>query len=93
MGDFEDFLRVTFFPALFGGEQFDSSFRKILGCRVNSGGLGIPETRLSAESAYKNSKGTSGELVGPILGCTTLNYLEHRVCVSRASVGARKEQN
>ena len=56
MGPIEEALREKFFPALFGGEEITADFRKILGHSVKHDGLGIPEPRLSAESAYNNSK-------------------------------------
>ena len=51
IGPIEDALRETFFPALFGGEEINAEFRKILGHSVNNGRLCIPDPRLSAESA------------------------------------------
>ena len=48
---------------------------------------------MSAESAYNTFKAASGELVDSLLGGSALNYVGHRSCVRRASVGARKEQN
>ena len=59
MGPVEESLREKFFPALFGGEEINSNLRKILGHSVKHGGLGIPELRLSAESAYNTSKACS----------------------------------
>ena len=56
----EEALREKFFPALFGGEEINADFRKILGHSVKHGGLGIPDPRLSAESAYNTSKADSG---------------------------------
>ena len=51
MGPIEESLREKFFPTIFGGEEIDADFRKILGHGVKHGGLGIPDPRLSAESA------------------------------------------
>ena len=51
MGPIEEALREKFFPSLFGGEEIDADFRKILGHGVKHGGPGIPDPRLSAESA------------------------------------------
>ena len=48
MGPIEENLREKFFPALFGGEEINSDFWKILGHSVKYGGLGIPEPQLSA---------------------------------------------
>ena len=73
MGPVEEFLRETFFPALFGGEEFDADFRKILGHRIKHGNLGILEPRSSVDSAYITSKSASGELLGSLLGGTTQN--------------------
>ena len=56
MGPIEEALREKFFPALFGGEEINTDFRKILGHSVKHRGLGIPDPRLSAESAYNTSK-------------------------------------
>ena len=85
MGPIEETLREKFFPALFGGEEINADFRKILGHSVKHGGLGIPDPRMSEESAYNTSKGDSGELVGSLLGGSALNYVGHRACVSKAS--------
>ena len=59
MGPIGDSLRDKFFPALFRGEEIDSDFRKILGHRVKHGRLGIPDPRLSVESACNTSKAAS----------------------------------
>ena len=45
----EEVLREKFFPALFGGEEINANFRKIIGHSVDHGGLGILDPRLSAE--------------------------------------------
>ena len=92
MSPIEEALREKFFPVLFWGEEIESDVRQILGHIVNHGGLGIPEPRLSAESAYNTSKTASGELVESLLGGTTLNYIGHRECVRGASAGAKKER-
>ena len=42
MGPIEEAIREKFFPALFGGEDINTDFRKIPGHSVNSGGLVIP---------------------------------------------------
>ena len=60
MGPIEEALRENFFPALFGGEEINANFRKILDHSVKQGELGIPEPRLSADSAYNTSKASSG---------------------------------
>ena len=78
MGPIEEALRENFFPALFGGEEINADFRKILGHSVNHGVLGIPDPRLSAKSAYNTSKAASRELVNYILGGSILNYVGHR---------------
>ena len=88
----KDFLREKFFPALFGGEEINANFRKILGHSNNHGGLRILDPRLSADIVYNTSKADSGELVESLLGCSTLNYVGHRACVRGASAGARKER-
>ena len=61
MGPIEEALREKSPPSLFGGEEIDADFRKILGHRVKHGGLGIPDPRLSADSAYNTSKVASRE--------------------------------
>ena len=66
MSPIEEALRETFFPALFGGEEIDTDFSKILGHSVNRGGLFILGSWLSAESAYNTSKAASGELLGSL---------------------------
>ena len=67
MGAIEEALREKFFPALFGGEDINTYFWQILGHSINHGGLGIPDPRLSAESAYNTSKAASGEMVDSLL--------------------------
>ena len=47
----EDALREAFFPALFGGKEFSTNLREVLGHSMKCGGLGIPNTRLLAEHA------------------------------------------
>ena len=78
MGPIEEALREKFFPSLFGGEEITADFRKILGHSVKHGGLGIPDPRLSADSAYNTSKAASGELVDSLLEGSVLNYVGHR---------------
>ena len=92
MGPIEEALRDKFFPALLRGEEINAEFRQILGHSIKHGGLCIPETQLSAESAYNTSKATSGELVDSLLGGSALNYVGHRACVRQASAGARRER-
>ena len=60
MGPIEETLREKFFPSLFGGEDINADFRKILGHSVKHGGIGIPEPWSSAYSAYNASKAASG---------------------------------
>ena len=69
---------------IFRGEEITASFQKILGHIVKHGGLGIPDPRLSAESAYNTSKAASRELVDSLLGGSVLNYVGHRACVHKA---------
>ena len=57
MGPIEEALREKLFPALFGGEEINADFRKILGHSVKHGGLGITDPRLSVESAYNTPQG------------------------------------
>ena len=78
IGPIEEALREKFFPSLFGGEEIDADFRKILGHSVKHGGLGIPDPRQSAESAYNTSKVASMEMVDSLLGGSVLNYVGHR---------------
>ena len=59
MGPIKEALREKFFPALFGGEEINTEFRKILGHSVKHNGLGIPDPRLSAGIAYITSKAAS----------------------------------
>ena len=59
MGPIEEAIREKYFPSLFGGEEIDTDFRKILGHGVKHDGLGIPDPRQSAECAYNTSKATS----------------------------------
>ena len=51
MGSIEEALREKFFPALFGGEDINTDFQKILGHSVKHACLGIMDPRISAESA------------------------------------------
>ena len=91
MGLIEEALREKCFPTIFRGEDINCSFSKILGHCVKYGILGIQDPRLSAESAYNTSKSAIEELVDSLLGGSAFNYVGHRACVRRASVGARKE--
>ena len=93
MGPIEEALIDKLFPVLFRGKEIDANFQKILCHSAKHGGLGIPDPRLSAEIAYNTSKATSGGLVYPLLGCTSLKYVGYRACIRGASAGARKEQN
>ena len=86
MGPIEEALRERVFPALFGGEEINADFRKILGHSVRHGGLGIPDPQFSVESADNTSKADSGELVDSLLGGFDLNYIGHRACVHKASL-------
>ena len=89
MGPIEEALGEKTPPSLFGGEEIDAVFRKILGHGVKHGGLGIPDPRLSADRAYNNYKAASRELVDSLLGGSVLNYVGHRACVCKASQLAR----
>ena len=60
MGTIEEAPREKFFPALFGREEINANFRKTLNHSVKHGGLGIPDHRLSTESAYNTFKAASG---------------------------------
>ena len=51
MGTIEEALREKFPPSIFGGEEIEADFRKILGHGVKHGGIVIPDPRLSVESA------------------------------------------
>ena len=92
MGPIEEAQRETFSPSLFGREEITADFRKILRRSVKHGGLGIPDQRLSAESAYNTSKAASRELLDFLRGGSVLNYVGHRVCVRKASQTARAPQ-
>ena len=67
MGPIKEALREKFFLAIFREEEINVDIWKILGRIVKHGGLGIPDPRLSAESAYNTYKAASGELVDSIL--------------------------
>ena len=88
IGPIEEAIREKFFPTLFGGEEI----RQILGHSVKHGGLGIPDPRLLAESAYKTSNAASGGLVNSLLGGSVLNYVGHRACELKASQTARQRK-
>ena len=90
MSTIEEAIREKFFPALFGGEEINPNFWKILGRSLNNGGFGIPDPQFPADIAYNTSKADSGELVDYILGGSTLNYVGHRACVCKASLAARQ---
>ena len=91
MGPIEESLREKLPPALFGGKEINSNFRKILVHSANNGSLGIPEPQMSAESAYNTSNASSEELIDSLLGGTSLNYVVHRACVRKASTGVKKD--
>ena len=92
MGPIEEALREKMPPSLFGGEEIDADFRKILGHGDKHGGLGIPDPWLSEECAYNTSKAASRELVDSLLGGSVLNYIGHRACVRKASQSARRSK-
>ena len=73
MGPIEEALREKFFPSLSRGEDITDDLRKILGHSVKHGELGIPDSRLSVESAYNTSKAANIELVDSLLGGSVLN--------------------
>ena len=89
MGPIEEALREKFFPSLFGKEEIDADFRKILGHGVKHGGLGIPDPRQSAETAYSTSKEASREMVDSLLGGSVLNYVGRRACIRKTSQSAQ----
>ena len=89
MGPIEEALREKLPSSIFGGEEIDADFWKILGHRVKHGGLGISDPRFSAECAYNTSKADSMELVDSLLEGSVLNYVGHRACVQKASQLAR----
>ena len=60
IGPIGEALRENISPALFGGEEINAEFWKILGLSVKHGRLGIPDPQLSVESAYNTSKADSG---------------------------------
>ena len=93
MDPIEESVRENFFPMIFGGEEVDNDFRKILGHSIKCGGLYIPDPWLSEDSAYNISKAVCGELVGSLLGGTKFNYIGLRACIYRASVEMRKEMD
>ena len=51
VGPIEVAIREKFISVLFGGEDINADFWKIIGHIVKHDGLGISEPRLSAESA------------------------------------------
>ena len=73
MGPIEEALREKFFPSLFGGEEINSDFRKILVHSVKHGSLGIPDLRMSAESSYTTSTEACRELVESLHGDSTIS--------------------
>ena len=85
MGPIKEALREKFFPALFGGEEINADYRKILGHSIKHGRLGIPDPQSSAESSYNTSKADIRELVDSLLGGSVLNYIGHKACVRKAS--------
>ena len=92
MGPIEEALQEKFSPALFGEEEINADFRKILGHSAKHGGLGILDPWLSAESVYNTSKEASEELVDSLLGGSELNCVGHRACVRKASLATRREK-
>ena len=76
MGTIEEALQEKFSPALFGEEEINADFRKILGHSAKHGGLGILDPWLSAESVYNTSKEASEELVDSLLGGSSLGLLQ-----------------
>ena len=92
MGSIEGAKREKCFHTLFWGKEINADFRKVLGHRVKHVGLGILDSRLSAESAYNTSKADSEELIDSLLVGSSLNYVGHKACIHGASVSARKNR-
>ena len=84
MAPIEEALREKFFPALFGGEEINADFWKILRQSFKHGGLGITDPRLSAESAYNTSTASSRQLEDSLLGGSTYCFYEDRKSVVEA---------
>ena len=91
MDPIEEAIRETFSPALFGGEEINTNFWKLLGHSVKHGRLGILDPRSSEACAYNTSKADHRELVGSLLGGNALNYVGHMACVRGARAGTRKD--
>ena len=91
-GPIEKFLGEIFFPALFRGEEINADVRKILGHSVKHIGLGIPDPRLSSDSANNTSKEDSGGLVDSLLGGSSLNYIGHRAFIRKAILASIREK-
>ena len=64
--------------------EVGSNLSEILGHSVKCSVLGIQDTHMSAEYAYKNSKVASEVLVDSLLECTDLNYVLHNYIVCRS---------
>ena len=92
MGHIEESLRDKFIPALFGGEDTNANFRKILDHSVKHCGLSITHPRSSSESSYNTSKVASGELVDSLLGGKALNYVGHRACIYGSIADTSKDR-
>ena len=92
MGPIEDALREAFFPEIFRGKDVSANFSETLGRSMKRGGLGIPDSCLSAEHVYNTSKAASKVLVGSLLGGTNLNYVAHKASVCRSSAYGQKQQ-
>ena len=61
------------FPRNIVREEINANFWQILGHSLKHGGLGIPDPRFSAESAYNTSKADIRGLVDSLLGGSALN--------------------
>ena len=79
----EESLRETFFPEIFGGEEVDTNFCKILFHSVKRGSLCMRDPLLSVESSNSTLNSSCSELVGSLLEVTSLNYVGHREFIHR----------
>ena len=57
MSPIEEALREKFFPVIFGGEEINADFRKILSHSVKHGDLGIPDPPIVSGECIQHIQG------------------------------------
>ena len=93
MNIIEQDLRKDFFPALFWGKEVNYGIQNILGHIIKLGGLGIPNTNISAARVHKTSVYTFRDTVVYLFKGTDMNFVDHSAYTREASTGAQNKRD